>query len=79
MPSSYWQWAEKPLDSELSIPADIHHAVMSLPPEERRDRAKVNEAMKWHQGRTVNRCYRLIRNACSSARQYDADQECNCQ
>jgi hypothetical protein len=35
----FWRWAEKPLDSPLSIPADIHHAVMSLPPAERRDRS----------------------------------------
>ena len=40
------QWAEKPLQSPLTIPADIHHAVMSLPPAERRDRAKVNEAVR---------------------------------
>jgi hypothetical protein len=42
----FWQWANKPLDSGLPIPADIHHAVMSLPPEARRDRAKVNEAVR---------------------------------
>lgn len=35
----FWRWAEKPLDSPLSIPADIHHAVMSLQPAERRDRS----------------------------------------
>ena len=23
----WWQWAQKPLDSPLTIPADIHHAV----------------------------------------------------
>jgi hypothetical protein len=48
----YWQWADKPLDSELTIPADIHRAITSLPPEERRDRAKVSEAVKRHQGQT---------------------------
>jgi hypothetical protein len=42
----FWRWAEKPLDSSLTIPAGIHHAVMSLPPTERRDRAKVNEAVR---------------------------------
>jgi hypothetical protein len=41
----WWEWAEKPLDSGLTIPAEIHNAVMALPPEERRDRAKVNEAV----------------------------------
>ncbi|MDE5454062.1 hypothetical protein GWE18_14555 [Bradyrhizobium sp. CSA112] len=41
----FWEWANKPLDSGLTIPADIHHTVMSLPPEARRDRDKVNEAL----------------------------------
>ena len=40
----FWQWAEKPLDSPLTIPAELRRAVMELAPEERRDRAKVNEA-----------------------------------
>jgi hypothetical protein len=42
----FWQWANKPLDSTLTIPADIHHAITSLPPELRRDRASVNEAVR---------------------------------
>jgi hypothetical protein len=42
----FWQWAEKPLDSPLTIPAEIHHAVMSMPPEARHDRARVNEAVR---------------------------------
>jgi hypothetical protein len=37
---------EKPLDSPLTIDAEIHEAVMALPPDERRDRAKVNEALR---------------------------------
>src|SRR5207248_6504200 len=41
----WWQWAEKPLDSMLTIDAAIHDAVMALPPDERRDRAKVNAAV----------------------------------
>ena len=40
----WWEWAEKPADSLLTIPAEIHDAVMALSPEERRDRATVNEA-----------------------------------
>jgi hypothetical protein len=40
----FWQWAEKPLHSPLTIPADLHRSVMELSPEDRRDRAKVNEA-----------------------------------
>ncbi len=42
----WWAWAEKPLDSPLTIPAEIHDAVMALPPEERRDRATVNNAVR---------------------------------
>jgi hypothetical protein len=42
----WWEWAEKPLDSPLTIPAEIHEAVMALSPEDRRDRAKVNEAVR---------------------------------
>jgi hypothetical protein len=42
----WWAWAEKPPDSPLTIPAEIHEAVMALPPEERRDREKVNEAVR---------------------------------
>ena len=34
----WWEWAEKPLDSRLTIDAAIHDAVMALPPDERRDR-----------------------------------------
>jgi hypothetical protein len=30
----------------LTIDAAIHDAVMALPPDERRDRAKVNEAVR---------------------------------
>ena len=42
----WWQWAEKPVDSELMIPAELHDAVMALSPDDRRDRAKVNEAAR---------------------------------
>jgi hypothetical protein len=42
----WWEWAEKPADSLLAIPAEIHDAVMALSPEERRDRATVNEAVR---------------------------------
>ena len=40
----FWQWAEKSPKSLLTIPAELHNAVMTLPPEDRRDRAKVNAA-----------------------------------
>jgi hypothetical protein len=42
----FWQWANKPPDSTLTIPADIHHAITLLPPEARLDRAKLNEAVR---------------------------------
>jgi hypothetical protein len=40
----FWRWADKPKESLLTVPAELHRAVMSLPPEGRRDRAKVNTA-----------------------------------
>jgi hypothetical protein len=42
----FWQWANKPLDSGLTIPAEIHQAITSLPPKAQRDRARVNEAVR---------------------------------
>jgi hypothetical protein len=38
------QWADKPSESPLTIPAELHRAVMELAPEHRRDRAAVNKA-----------------------------------
>jgi hypothetical protein len=40
------EWSEKPVQSDLMISAAIHEAVMALPPEERRDREKVNAAVR---------------------------------
>ena len=42
----WWEWATKPLDSPVTISADIHEAVMTLLPEERLDREKVNGALR---------------------------------
>ena len=42
----FWQWANKPTDSDLTLDADIHEAVMALTPEERMDRSVVNEAVR---------------------------------
>jgi hypothetical protein len=42
----WWEWADKPLDSPLTISAEIHEAMMALPPEVRRDRNKVNAAVR---------------------------------
>lgn len=40
----FWQWADKPLENPLTIPAELHRAVMELAPDDRRDREKVNDA-----------------------------------
>jgi hypothetical protein len=42
----WWEWAEKPLDSHLTIPAEINEAVMAMPLAERRDRKKVNQTVQ---------------------------------
>jgi hypothetical protein len=42
----WWEWTEKPVDSMRKIDAAIHDAVMALPPDERRDREKVNAAVR---------------------------------
>jgi hypothetical protein len=42
----FWQWAYKPLGSHLTIPAELHRAVMELAPEGRRDREKMNAAVE---------------------------------
>jgi hypothetical protein len=39
----FWQWADKPPESSLTIPAELHQAVMELTPEDRRDRAAENQ------------------------------------
>jgi hypothetical protein len=42
----WWECAEKPVENMSTIPAEIHNSVMALSSEERRDRAKVNEAVR---------------------------------
>ena len=42
----WWEWADKPIDNKPTIDAAVYDAVMVLPPDERRDRAKVNEAVR---------------------------------
>jgi hypothetical protein len=42
----WWEWANKPFSDMATIPADLQRAVMALPPEDRCDRAKVNEAVR---------------------------------
>jgi hypothetical protein len=40
----FWQWADKPIESPLTIPAELHRTVMALAPDERRDR-ELNQAV----------------------------------
>jgi hypothetical protein len=42
----WWEWAEKPVGTYVTISADIHNAVMELSSEERLDRVKVNDAVR---------------------------------
>ena len=42
----WWDWANKPFSDMATISAEIHEPVMALPPEDRNDRAKVNEAVR---------------------------------
>jgi hypothetical protein len=50
----FWQWANKPPESSLAIPAELHPAVMELALEDRRDRAAVNQAAAGVPARTMN-------------------------
>ena len=47
----WWEWAQKPHESFLMIDADIHHPIMDLSPEDRRNREKVNEAVRRYRER----------------------------
>jgi len=46
----WWEWANKPFSDMATIPAEIHQPVMALPPEDRHDRGKVNEAVRRRDG-----------------------------
>ena len=48
--NTFWQWANKPSDSYLTIDSDLHHAVTSLPKEDWEDREKVNAAVEKQKG-----------------------------
>jgi hypothetical protein len=50
----FGRWAEKPLDSPLTISAELHRAVMELAPEDRYDRARVNQAAARAASRTAS-------------------------
>lgn len=47
----WWAWANKPLVSLATIPAEIHNPVMGLPEADRRDRELVNAAIRRWQDR----------------------------
>jgi hypothetical protein len=51
----WWEWANKTVGSYVTIPADIHNAVMELSPEERFDRVKVNDAVQRYRVMLNNR------------------------
>jgi hypothetical protein len=42
----WWEWADKPVDSTLTTPAEIHDAAMLLTAEERRNRELVNQVVR---------------------------------
>jgi hypothetical protein len=42
----WWEWATKMPESMLMIDGDIHYAITELSQEDRRDREKVNEAVR---------------------------------
>jgi hypothetical protein len=50
----WWEWANKPVGTYVTIPTDIHNAVMELSQEERLDRNNVNEAVRRY-GESRNR------------------------
>jgi hypothetical protein len=47
----WWEFAQKPHESFLMIDPDIHHPIMDLSPEDRRNREKVNEAVRRYRER----------------------------
>ena len=40
----FWQWADKPPERLLTVPAELYRAVMELARADRRDRAAVDQA-----------------------------------
>jgi hypothetical protein len=42
----FWQGADKPLGSHLTLPAELPRAMMALAPEDRLDRENVNAAFE---------------------------------
>jgi hypothetical protein len=42
----FWEWANQPEGSHLSIPSDLHGAVRDLSPEDQMNRERVNQAVR---------------------------------
>jgi hypothetical protein len=42
----FWEWANKPEGSDLSIPWDLHGAVRELSPDDQMNRERVNQAVR---------------------------------
>ena len=42
----FWHWANKAVDSHETVPAELHHAVTSMPEDDWHDGDKVNEAAR---------------------------------
>jgi hypothetical protein len=70
----WWEWAEKPRESILMIHGDIHYPVMELSPEDRRDRAKVNEAVRDAQ---IKRTDRTVHMSVYCAANCDTEVACD--
>ena len=47
----WWEWVQKPRESILMIDGNIHYPAMELSPEGRRNREKVNEAVRRYRER----------------------------
>jgi hypothetical protein len=42
----WWEWVERPPNSNLIVPPHFHEAISKLSPEQRRERTAVNEAIR---------------------------------
>jgi hypothetical protein len=61
----WWEWATKPLDSEIAIPVELHDAAMALTPDEGRNREKPTR-LRARRGAKFVRGLRLQRNSAPS-------------
>jgi hypothetical protein len=66
----FWQWANKPPESPLTIPAELHRAVMELAPENRPDRDRGKS------GRSGDEAVAAAKKALSQNQTYRAAYRC---